>query len=125
MLTAQELDQAVVSTLSSSLDVNNSWMRTYKSVLLDIAQSVDRDNVGIEFAQVSRRTHGPVVGDAPPPSGKEIAALIFKDDPTTRSKICLYIPQNRSWRYLRPPLICTTVVTNIFVIAVSVIALSW
>ncbi len=84
------LNPQIVSALSSSLQVNNSWIRTYKSVLLEISQSEPGDNVGIEFAQVSRQTHGPVVGDAPPPSGKEIAALIFKDDPSTRSKRFVY-----------------------------------
>ena len=48
------------------------------------------DNVGIEFAQVTRQTHVSVFGDAPPLTGKEIAALIFEDDPETRAQRILY-----------------------------------
>ena len=85
------LDPVVVQTLSSSLNMHNSWIKSYKSVLLEIDNSRGTtENVGIEFAQVSRQTHGPVVGDAPPTSGKEIAALIFKDDPETRSRRFVY-----------------------------------
>ena len=65
------LDPVVVQTLSSSLNMHNSWIKSYKSVLLEIDNSRGTtENVGIEFAQVSRQTHGPVVGDAPPTSGK-------------------------------------------------------
>ena len=65
--------------------------QSYKPVLLEIDNSRGTtENVGIEFAQVYRQTHGPVVGDAPPTSGKEIAALIFKDGPETRSRRFVY-----------------------------------
>ena len=86
----KKLDQTVVANLSAALHANNSWIKTYKSILLEVNQSDPSDNVGIEFAQVTRQTHGPVVGDAPPPSGKEIAALIFKDDAQSRSKRFVY-----------------------------------
>lgn len=73
-----ELSLPVVTDLSEALHANNSWIKTYKSALVEVNRSPPTDNVGIEFAQVTRQTHGPVIGDAPPPSGKEIAALIFK-----------------------------------------------
>ena len=58
--------------------------------MLDINDANPQDNVGIEFAQVTRQTHGPVVGDAPPPTGKDIAAVIFKDVPETRAQRFVY-----------------------------------
>lgn len=86
----KELSQSVIADLSEGLHANNSWIKTYKSVLREVNRLPLTDNVGIEFAQVTRQTHGPVIGDAPPPSGKEIAALIFKDDPESRSKRFVY-----------------------------------
>ncbi|CAM9593321.1 unnamed protein product, partial [Ectocarpus fasciculatus] len=87
----KKLNQTVVKQLSAALHANNSWIKTYKSILLEIDQTTtNTDNVGIEFAQVTRQTHGPVIGDAPLPSGREIAALIFKDDPQFRSKRFVY-----------------------------------
>ncbi|CAM9337287.1 unnamed protein product, partial [Scytosiphon promiscuus] len=88
--TQKNLDNSVVQALSSSLYHNNSWIRTYKSVLLEVNDSNPEDNVGIEFAEVSRQTHGNIIGDTPSATGKEIAALIFKDDPDTRSKRFVY-----------------------------------
>jgi len=84
------LDPSVVAAVSSSLNTHNSWITSYRSVLLEIDRSNNTDNVGIEFAQVTRREDGPVIGDAPRTSGKEIAALIFKDDPATRSRRFVY-----------------------------------
>ena len=86
----RSLDPSVVAAVSSSLNTHNSWITSYRSVLLEIDRSNNTDNVGIEFAQVTRREDGPVIGDAPPTSGKEIAALIFKDDPATRSRRFVY-----------------------------------
>lgn len=86
----QGINMDYVSALSTSLSSNNSWISTYKSVLLEINEADPLDNVGIEFAQVNRQTHGSIIGDAPPPTGKEIAALIFKDDPDTRAKRYVY-----------------------------------
>ena len=86
----RSLDPSVVAAVSSSLNTHNSWIKSYRSVLLEIDRSNNTDNVGIEFAQVTRREDGPVIGDAPPTSGKETAALIFKDDPATRSRRFVY-----------------------------------
>ena len=59
---------------------------TYKPVLVEVNKANPHDYVGLEFAKASRRTDSSLIGGAPPPSGNEIAALIFKDDPETRSK---------------------------------------
>ena len=45
------LNMATVATLSAALATHNSWVRQYKSILLDLNNSVEsNDNVGIEFA---------------------------------------------------------------------------
>ena len=64
----RSVDPSVVAAVSSSLNTHNSWMKSYRSVLLEIDRSNNTDNVGIEFAQVTRREDGPVMGDAPPTS---------------------------------------------------------
>ena len=46
----QGINMNNVTTLSNSLNVNNSWISTYKSVLLDINDANPQDNVGTEFA---------------------------------------------------------------------------
>ncbi|CAM9823851.1 unnamed protein product [Laminaria digitata] len=79
--TMNGLDMDTVSALSASLASHNSRIRH---------NDESADNVGIEFAQVTRQTHGSVVGDAPPPTGKEFAALIFNDDPETRAQRFVY-----------------------------------
>ena len=85
------LNMATVATLLAALATHNSWVRQYKSILLDLNSSVEsNDNFGIEFAQVTRQTQGSVIGDAPRPTGKEIAALIFKDGPETRAQRFVY-----------------------------------
>ncbi|CAN0536044.1 unnamed protein product [Laminaria digitata] len=84
------LNMDYILTLSTSLSSHNSWISMYNSVILEINDANPNDNVGIEFAQVSRQTHDSIIGDAPPPTGKEIAALIFKDDPETRAKRFVY-----------------------------------
>ena len=90
-LSVNGLNMDTVATLSASFTTHNSWIRQYKSILLDLNNNdVSADNVGIEFAQVTRQTHGSVIGDAPPPTGKEITALIFEDDPKTRAQRFVY-----------------------------------
>ena len=85
------LNMDTVATLSASLTTHKSWIRHYKPTLVDLNNNdVSGDNVSIEIAQVTRQTHGSVIGDAPPPTGKEIAALIFKDNPETRAQIFVY-----------------------------------
>ena len=89
-----DLNTDTVATLSASLTTHNSWIRQYKSILLDLNNNdVSVDNVGIEFAQVTTQTIGSVIGDAPPPTAKGIAALISKTTPKRAHKdLCTLSP---------------------------------
>lgn len=89
-------DMDNVNFLATSLKNDNSWVSQYKTILLELndANNPEDNIIGIEFAQVSRQTHGNVIGDSPPSNGKEIAALIFKDDPNNRPQRAYTFPRS-------------------------------
>ena len=64
------LNMDYVLPVSTSLSSHDSWISTYKAVLFEMNDTIPNDNVGTEFAQVSKQTHGSIVGAAPPPAGK-------------------------------------------------------
>lgn len=75
-----KLNSETASILRTHINTNVKWAREYRSAVDEIlnlpAHNINGSNVPyIEFAEVSRATEGPVVGDAV--AAPEIAALVY------------------------------------------------
>jgi OTU-like cysteine protease len=82
-----ELNASHVRTVQQALAMHNSWVRTYKHAILDVASNMNAPAAHVVFEDVNRRQHGAVLGDAPRHSS-EIAALLYTetlDKPAYRS----------------------------------------
>lgn len=79
------LDGETVKFLATQLRENNSWVKQYRALLLEIDNS-DEDNMCISFQQSSR---------VQPTARTEIAALLYKDNSDTPGKRHVYTyPRN-------------------------------
>ena len=76
---------------------HNRWVREYTQAMREF--NSDSQQARIEFACVSRQTHGAVLGDLP--STEEISALIFKDrvdEPVGRKVYTYALPYDNGQR---------------------------